>query len=332
MLKKPLHEPLPILNPHLEVSAMKATSFNTLYFPSIITKRTSAQPCPTRIARTLFLKLPQSFQNNPFFRPSANSFASSFSSVSSSSNAFIESTANGTYLGWKKALEIEIDGGGQAKALGFGERGQWSRKGNWVLEGIALVWNPDFAIVDEAYPYIAQRLLTDESPRLRNVLRYTIYGKSAKSGGGENLNGDMDELGLLQRQANISFLRFLPSESQSKQLVQTRVALGFLLSEKGNFFREFLPDEIVKGIDALSREQLVQIMSMLGVRNAAPVFSLVPIVGPFKPVGLLPSITEEDRVILNNVQKFSNSQQREVQYQRRQVRHTGIAFHFCRHF
>lgn len=59
------------------------------------------------------------------------------------------------------------------------------------------------------------------------------------------MNGDMDELGLLQRQANISFLRFLPSESQSKQLVQTRVALGFLLSEKGNFFREFLLDEVI---------------------------------------------------------------------------------------
>ncbi|TYJ08084.1 hypothetical protein E1A91_A11G050400v1 [Gossypium mustelinum] len=118
MLKKPLHEPLPVLNPHLEVSAMKAASFNTPHFPSIIMKRTSTQPCPTRFARTLFLKLPQSFQNNPFFRPSANSSASSFSSVSSSSNAFIESTANGTYLGWNKAPEIEIDGGGQAKALG----------------------------------------------------------------------------------------------------------------------------------------------------------------------------------------------------------------------
>ncbi|KAH9559914.1 hypothetical protein CY35_06G080200 [Sphagnum magellanicum] len=40
-----------------------------------------------------------------------------------------------------------------------------------VLEGIALVGNPDFAIVDEAYPYIAQRLLTDSSPRLREALR-----------------------------------------------------------------------------------------------------------------------------------------------------------------
>jgi len=48
-----------------------------------------------------------------------------------------------------------------------------------VLEGIALVGNPEFAIVDEAYPYIARRLLTDEAPRLRAALKYMLYGKSA---------------------------------------------------------------------------------------------------------------------------------------------------------
>ncbi|KAF2314119.1 hypothetical protein GH714_022385 [Hevea brasiliensis] len=191
-----------------------------------------------------------------------------------------------------------------------------------VLEGIALVGNPDFAIVDEAYPYIAQRLLTDESPRLRNV-RYTIYGKSgvfdaerfidvmqafenfitaAKSGGGENLNGNMAELGILQSQTGYNYPGFALISSQPTQPIQTRAALAFLLSEKGNFFREFLLDEIVKGIDAVTREQLVQILAVLGVGNAAPVFSMVP--GPFKPAGLLPTITEEDKIILNNVQKI----------------------------
>ena len=38
-----------------------------------------------------------------------------------------------------------------------------------VLEGIALVGDPEFALVDEAFPYISKRLLTDESPRLRAV-------------------------------------------------------------------------------------------------------------------------------------------------------------------
>ncbi|EEF44261.1 uncharacterized protein sll0005 [Ricinus communis] len=190
-----------------------------------------------------------------------------------------------------------------------------------VLEGIALVGNPEFAIVDEAYPYIAQRLLTDESPRLRNALRYTIYGKSgvfdaerfidvmqafenfitaAKSGGGESLNGDMAELGILQSQNNFPGVAL--AAYQPIQPIQTRAALGFLLSERGNFFREFLLDEIVKGIDAVTREQLVQILAILGVGNAAPVFSMVP--GPFRPAALLPTVTEEDKIILNNVQKI----------------------------
>eukprot|EP01041_Mallomonas_annulata_P000891 gene891-1727_t len=46
-----------------------------------------------------------------------------------------------------------------------------------VLEGIALVGNPEFAIVDEAYPYISKRLMTDDSPRLKAAFRYMIYGK-----------------------------------------------------------------------------------------------------------------------------------------------------------
>ncbi|KAL0690149.1 hypothetical protein Bca4012_089827 [Brassica carinata] len=193
-----------------------------------------------------------------------------------------------------------------------------------VLEGIALVGNPEFAIVDEAYPYIAQRLLTDESPRLREALRYTIYGKTggfdaerfidvmqafetfiaaAKSGGGEDMNGGMAELALLQNQTSSLVPMFPASASQPNQPAQTRVALSFLLSEKGNFFRELLLDEIVKGIDAITREQLVQAMAVFGFRNAPPIFGMVPSLGPFRPAGLLPSVTEENKVILNNVQK-----------------------------
>ncbi|CAH9101200.1 unnamed protein product [Cuscuta europaea] len=195
-----------------------------------------------------------------------------------------------------------------------------------VLEGIALVGNPDFALVDEAYPYIAQRLLTDESPRLRNALRYTIYGKSgifdaerfidvmqafenfitaAKSGGGENMNGRMAELGIIQSGPSNYMLPAFPwtAPEGSREPIKTRAALAFLVSEKGNFFREFLLDEIVKAIDAVTREQLRQIMMVLGVHNISPVFSMVPTLGLTRPASLLPTITEEDRVILNNVQK-----------------------------
>ena len=36
------------------------------------------------------------------------------------------------------------------------------------------VLHAEFAIVDEAYPYVAQRLLTDDSPRLQEALRYMV--------------------------------------------------------------------------------------------------------------------------------------------------------------
>uniref|UniRef100_A0A804ITT8 ABC1 atypical kinase-like domain-containing protein n=1 Tax=Musa acuminata subsp. malaccensis TaxID=214687 RepID=A0A804ITT8_MUSAM len=191
-----------------------------------------------------------------------------------------------------------------------------------VLEGIALVGNPDFAIVDEAYPYLAQRLLTDESPRLKEALRYMIYGKrgvfdaerfidvmqafenfitAAKSGGGENLNGNMADLGSLQSQPGLLVPVFPALVPQPAQPVKTRAALTFLLSEKGNFFREFILDEVVKAIDAVSREQLVQIAAVMGIGTAAPVFSMAPL----RPAVLLPTITEEDRVILNNVEKVA---------------------------
>ena len=49
-----------------------------------------------------------------------------------------------------------------------------------VLEGIALVGNPNFAIIDEAYPYIARRLMTDDSPRLKKALRYMVYGREGQ--------------------------------------------------------------------------------------------------------------------------------------------------------
>lgn len=42
-----------------------------------------------------------------------------------------------------------------------------------LFSGIALVGDPEFALVDEAYPYIAKRLLTDKSPRLQVTLVIT---------------------------------------------------------------------------------------------------------------------------------------------------------------
>ena len=39
----------------------------------------------------------------------------------------------------------------------------------------------DFAIIKDAYPYIATRLLTDRSPQLQNALKQLIFDSSGET-------------------------------------------------------------------------------------------------------------------------------------------------------
>ena len=43
-----------------------------------------------------------------------------------------------------------------------------------MLEGIALIGDPDFAIIDQCFPYIAKRLLTDDSEYMKKALNGLI--------------------------------------------------------------------------------------------------------------------------------------------------------------
>lgn len=45
-----------------------------------------------------------------------------------------------------------------------------------VIEGTALRVDPDYAIVQETFPYLSRRLLTDNQPRARAALRQLLYG------------------------------------------------------------------------------------------------------------------------------------------------------------
>jgi aarF domain-containing kinase len=278
-----------------------------------------------------------------------------------------------------------------------------------VLEGIALVGNPEFALVDEAYPYIAKRLLTDESPRLRDALRYMVYGKSNVfdadrvidllaafedyTEASQSARGDMDKEGgvggigggIDDARARLgrggAFTSTMPDGSSEdastsgraplfppfpfpfpfplpgggggganggfggggfpqpvpsfmmqvwelSPVVQvfkaaqaqsvlpaampmggagagggnTREALRFILSPQGTWFREFVMDELVKSVDALSRDQIFLLVQSLGLQNA-----MVPVLLPgasrsFLP--LAPTVTDEDRQVVANMTKI----------------------------
>lgn len=68
---------------------------------------------------------------------------------------------------------------------------------------------------------------------------------AAKSGGGEDLKGSMAELGIMTNRSEYLLPGFQSVTPQQPQPVETRAALAFLLSDKGNFFREFLLDEVL---------------------------------------------------------------------------------------
>ena len=222
--------------------------------------------------------------------------------------------------------------------------------------------NPDFALVDEAYPYISKRLLTDDSPRLRESLRYMVYGK------GEVFDADrlIDVLeafetfrvasrtsqGRLKEEAaeaaraptsptppNANPLegisppsrRFRASPSpgshprprptsapppappvQSRAAgaagnedAQTREALQFVLSPEGAFFREFLLDEAVKGIDALGRDNAARVLRDFGLGDARVPVLLPGNVFP-RQVKLSPNVTAEDKATVESVTKLLN--------------------------
>ena len=215
-----------------------------------------------------------------------------------------------------------------------------------VLEGIALVGNPEFALVDEAYPYISKRLLTDDSPRLRESLRYMVYGKgqvfdadrlidvleafetftvaSQKSKGnmeGEakakdaaapaaqgGFPGGFPDLNQIFAQIQAGFPTAAPAAPAARggdQDAQTREALQFVLSPQGSIFREFLLDEAVKGIDALSRDNAARVLAQVGLGDATVPLLLPGALLP-RSVRLSPKVTDDDRATVESVTKLLN--------------------------
>lgn len=196
-----------------------------------------------------------------------------------------------------------------------------------VLEGIALVGNPQFAIVDEAYPYISRRLLTDRSPRLRAALKYMVYGQSGvfdvervidllqalekflavrDSGDGTAFKVDGvrggQHLGSAGSFAGTRALEAMPAARSAPRQRQpevdtaaTREALAFFFSDDGEVFREFLLDEVTTSVDALNREALSQIAFTVGLQGA----SLPPLVR-----ALAPPLSDSDRRVVENISRL----------------------------
>lgn len=103
-----------------------------------------------------------------------------------------------------------------------------------TLEGIAINVDPEFKVLSKAYPYVAKRLLTDPSPELRASLQDLLFREGEFR---------WNRLENLLRNASDS-----DDYDMEKVIDQT---VDFLFSERGEFIRDRIADEVAKELDNL---------------------------------------------------------------------------------
>ena len=140
-----------------------------------------------------------------------------------------------------------------------------------TLEGIGLSIDPQYSILQECYPYLAKRLMTDNSPRSRKALRgmlckedgrisaqklvefsqgFSSYTASTSdSAGGVSSGGSVDTSGSGSSSGGGGGRRRV-SRSNGVQ----RAFADLLLNREGNLMQELLLDSAAQFSDSLLRE------------------------------------------------------------------------------
>lgn len=115
-----------------------------------------------------------------------------------------------------------------------------------VLEGIAISFNPNYKVLSSSYPWIARKVLTDSSPKLRSTLQTLLYKDGTFQI--DRLESLLTE--SLRARTEQSLVRNQQEDADSKRYAIKQV-LSFTLTEQGAFVKDLLLQEIAKGIDAL---------------------------------------------------------------------------------
>lgn len=129
-----------------------------------------------------------------------------------------------------------------------------------VLEGIAVSFDPNYKVLGSTYPWIARKVLTDNSPKLKSSLTSLLYEEGVFRV--DRLESLITE--SLRARIEKSSVRKVVENSDSKIVVKE--VLSFAFSDKGSFLRDLLLQEIAKGLDALGLATLDSINSITAPR------------------------------------------------------------------
>ena len=116
-------------------------------------------------------------------------------------------------------------------------------------EGLAIRLDPDFKIIDLAYPYVAKRLLTSDTNEMINILLDVIFDQ----------NGHI----RVERIENLFDVLVQDSSTPAKELIPVAGAgLKLLTSSRGSLIRKHLLMSIIKDerIDTKDMKQLIKLV------------------------------------------------------------------------
>ncbi|KAL1524793.1 hypothetical protein AB1Y20_019674 [Prymnesium parvum] len=127
-----------------------------------------------------------------------------------------------------------------------------------VLEGIALINDPGYSILNECLPYIAQRVITDSSPRAKSALRSFVYTKPPTV-------------------ASESRLLALPGQQQARPHVEDAVLDAARLTRLVDGLRSFSASSGGLSLDEDAKlERLAkEIISLVLAREGSPLQDLI---------------------------------------------------------
>ena len=125
-----------------------------------------------------------------------------------------------------------------------------------TLEGIALLGNPDYKLVMEAYPFVARKLLSDDRPAAQRALQEVLYAST--SAGGSILKGERlavmlnSAMGIVAETSDT----FVDLETLPEDAASLKQSLKYVLTPRAESLRKVLVKEAISAADVLARQAL----------------------------------------------------------------------------
>jgi predicted unusual protein kinase regulating ubiquinone biosynthesis (AarF/ABC1/UbiB family) len=173
-----------------------------------------------------------------------------------------------------------------------------------TLEGIGLSSDSNYSILKECYPYLAKRLLSDDSPRARGALRTLLYGK------GEELDlSKLQELstGFESYTTSTSSVESSRGENDEGRNAALEQLANVVLSEESNYVQDLLIHETAVALDATLRDAFTSPLAPIQNLPLTPAL-LRPFTLPLELVKAsleLQSVDARDQRKLENVRILS---------------------------